>query len=323
MKTAPLTPDDLRGVFAVPPLPRRASGGRAIDFAESDRLVRHMAAGGLTRFLYGGNAFLYHATLAEYEELLGWMAGFADDQWAIPSVGPSFGRAMDQAALLRRHRFPAAMALPCADPRDAAGLEAGLREIAEAAGAGLILYLKDEGNFGADRDAGLDAVARLVDAGICVGVKYAVIRPDPTQDAYLDGLLRRVDRRFVISGIGERPAPAHLKQFRLPGFTTGSGCLAPGLSNELFRACGTGDWAAAEALRSRFMPLEDKRDAWGPARVLHAAIDLAGVASTGPIPPFVSALGEAQRSELAPVARALLATEIESRAGRGTRIGAA
>jgi dihydrodipicolinate synthase/N-acetylneuraminate lyase len=322
MKMAPLTPDDLRGVFTVPPLPRRAAGRRPIDFSESDRLVRHMAAGGLTRFLYGGNAFLYHLTLAEYEEVLGWMAGFADDHWAIPSVGPSFGRAMDQAALLRRHRFPCAMALPCGDPRDAAGLEAGLREIADAAGLGLILYLKDEGNFGADKDAGLDVVARLVDAGVCVGIKYAVIRPDPAEDPYLEGLLRRVDRRLVISGIGERPAVAHLKHFRLPGFTTGSGCLAPGLSHALFQAGAAGNWAAAEALRSRFIPLEDKRDAWGPARVLHAAIDIAGVAATGPIPPFVSALGDSQRAQLAPVARALLAVELESRPSGETRIGA-
>src|SRR5258706_5038810 len=99
MKRAPLTPDDLREVFAVPPLARRAEPGRRIDFSESDRLARHMVAGGLTRFLYGGNAFLYHLSLAEYEELLGWMAGFADGLWAIPSVGPSFGRAMDQAPL--------------------------------------------------------------------------------------------------------------------------------------------------------------------------------------------------------------------------------
>jgi dihydrodipicolinate synthase/N-acetylneuraminate lyase len=315
MKTARLTPDDLRGVFAVPALPRRPSRGRPIDFGESDRLVRHMATGGLTRFLYGGNAFLYHLMLAEYEELAGWMAGFADDHWAIPSVGPSFGRAMDQAPILRRHRFSCAMALPCGDPRDAAGLEAGLREIADAAGLGLILYLKDEGNFGPDKDAGLDVVGRLVDAGICVGIKYAVIRPDPGNDPYLDGLLRRVDRRFVISGIGERPAVAHLKHFRLPGFTTGSGCLAPGLSNGIFQACGAGRWDAAEELRARFIPLEDKRDAWGPARVLHAALELAGVAASGPIPPFVSGLDEARRAELAPVARALLTAEVAARNG--------
>jgi dihydrodipicolinate synthase/N-acetylneuraminate lyase len=322
MKRTPLAPDDLRGVFAVPPLPRRGSARRPIDFAENDRLVRHMAAGGLTRFLYGGNAFLYHVTLAEYEELLRWLSGFADDHWAIPSVGPSFGRAMDQAALLRRHRFPCAMALPSGDPRDASGLEAGLREIADTAGLGLILYLKDEGNFGTDKDAGLDVVARLVDAGVCVGIKYAVIRPDPAQDPYLEGLLRRVDRKLVISGIGERPAAAHLKHFRLPGFTTGSGCLAPGLSHGLFQACAVSNWAAAEALRSHFIPLEDKRDAWGPARVLHAAIDVAGVAATGPVPPFVSALGDTQRAELAPVARALLATEMESRPSGAARIGA-
>jgi dihydrodipicolinate synthase/N-acetylneuraminate lyase len=275
----------------------------------------------LTRFLYGGNAFLYHLTLAEYQDLLGWLAGFADGHWAIPSVGPSFGRAMDQAALLRRHRFPCAMALPCGDPRDAAGLEAGLREIADAAGLGLILYLKDEGGFGSDKEAGLDVVARLVDAKVCVGIKYAVVRPDPRQDPYLEGLLRRVDRKLVISGIGERPAAAHLRHFGLPGFTTGSGCLAPAQSQGLFAACANGEWAAAEEMRARFIPLEDKRDAWGPARVLHAALDVAGVVRMGPIPPFVTGLSEAQRTELAPIARELLAAEIAASSG-GARVGA-
>ena len=30
------------------------------------------------------------------------------------------------------------------------------------------------------------------------------------------------------------------------------------------------------------MPLEDLRDAWGPARVLHTRTELAGIAATGP-----------------------------------------
>jgi dihydrodipicolinate synthase/N-acetylneuraminate lyase len=313
MRTTPLTSADLQGVFPVPPLARASERGRRIDFAENDRLVRHMAAGGMTRFLYGGNAFLYHMTLSEYEELLDWLSGFPDGALAIPSVGPSFGRAMDQAVLLRRRRFPCAMALPCSDPRDAAGLEAGLREVAEASGLGLIVYLKDQTGFGPDREAGLDAVASLVDSGLCVAIKYAVVRPDPAQDAYLAGLLERVDRRIVVSGIGERPAIAHLRQFGLPGFTTGSGCLAPALSNALRHACAAGRWDDADRLRSRFLPLEDKRDAWGPARVLHAALDAAGIASTGPIPPFVSALSAAQRAELAPVAGDLLQNELEHR----------
>jgi hypothetical protein len=54
------------------------------------------------------------------------------------------------------------------------------------------------------------------------------------------------------------------------------------------------------------MPLEDLRDQWGPARVLHAAVDLAGIARTGPIPPFVSALDASQCATLAPVATTLL-----------------
>jgi len=311
MKTTAVSPEDLAGVFAVPPLARRDAPGRPLDLAQNDALLRHMRAGGLTRFLWGGNAFLYHVTLPEYEELLGWLAGI--EGWAIPSVGPSFGRAMDQAALLRRHRFPAVMALPCGDPRDARGLEAGMREIADASGTALILYLKSEDGFGSDLDAGLDAVARLADERVCVAIKYAVVRKDPGQDPCLEGLLKRVDRRLVVSGIGERPAVVHMSRFGLAGFTTGSGCLAPSLTTALHGACSRGSWDEAEALRAQFLPLEDRRDAWGPARVLHAAVELAGIARTGPIPPYVTALGEQQRKELAPVAEALLASDRQRR----------
>lgn len=317
MKTTPVTLEDLQGVFAVPPLARREAPGRPLDFAQNDALVRHMRDGGLTRFLYGGNAFLHHVTLAEYGELLDWLAGI--DGWAIPSLGPSFGRAMDQAPLLRRHRFPAVMALPCGDPRDAAGLEAGLREVAAAADTRLVVYLKSEDGFGSDLEAGLDAVARLVADGACVAIKYAVVRQDPGRDPYLDGLLRRVDRRRVVSGIGERPAITHMSRFGLPGFTTGSGCLAPSLTSALFDACRRGAWGDAEALRALFLPLEDKRDAWGPARVLHAALELAGVARTGPIPPFVTALEAARRTQLEPVARELLRVHAERRAATVAR----
>src|SRR3954469_14610619 len=142
MKTTPVSLEDLRGVFPVPPLARRSDARRTLDFEQNDLLVRHLAEGGLTRFLYGGNAFLYHLTLAEYEQLLDWLSGFAGDLWSIPSLGPSYGRALDQALLLRRQSFPCAMMLPSGDPRDAAGLERGYREVAEAAGLPLIAYVK-------------------------------------------------------------------------------------------------------------------------------------------------------------------------------------
>jgi hypothetical protein len=54
------------------------------------------------------------------------------------------------------------------------------------------------------------------------GHQYAVVRTDPARDTYLDGLLKRVDRQRVISGIGERPAVIHLRDWQLSGFTTGS-----------------------------------------------------------------------------------------------------
>ena len=298
MKVADLT---LSGVFAVPPLARRNDPRRTLDPDQNLRIVRHITDGGITRLLYGGNAFLYHITLAEYAELLHWLGGLPDTVWAIPSLGPSYGRAIDQAAILRKYRFPCAMLLPCRDPRDAAGLEHGAREIADATGTPLIIYVKDESDFGADRDAGLDAIGRLVRDGVCMAVKYAIVRPSAS-DPYLAGLLDRVDRNVVISGIGERPVIQHMRDWELRGFTTGSGCIAPAACQALFEAARRGTWVEAEAIRARFMPLEDLRDAWGPARVLHAATALAGIADTGPIPPYVTALEETQRQQLAPAA---------------------
>jgi 4-hydroxy-tetrahydrodipicolinate synthase len=305
MTREPYTLQDVWGIYAVPPLPRKADACRSLDFDAAERVAAHIAAGGITKYLYGGNAFIYHITLDEYEDLLGWLDAFPAARAPIPSLGPSYGRAIDQARLLQRHSFSCAMVLPCSDPRDARGLEAGLREIANTAGVPLIVYLKSEDAFGSDVDKGLDAVARLVDDGTCVSIKYAVVRDRPEEDAYLDGLLRRVDRRRVVSGMGERPAIVHLRDFALGGLTTGSGCIAPHRCSALLSACSERRWQDAEVIRSEFMPLEDLRDAWGPARVLHHATELSGLASAGPIPPYVSPLDSEQLRELAPVARSL------------------
>ena len=289
----------------MPPLARRNDARRSLDFEQSDRIVRHIAGGGITRFIYGGNAFLHHITLAEYGQLLEWLSGSSGDLWMIPSIGPSYGRAMDQALLLSRYAFPCVMMLPCADPRDVGGLERGYREVAEAASTRLIVYLKEEDNLGAKKEAGLDAVARLIDDGVCAGIKYAVVREDPGNDAYLDALLERVDRAFVLSGIGERPAVTHLRDWRLAGFTTGSGCIAPRSTQLLFEACAGGDFEKADSLRRHFIPHEDLRDQWSPAKVLHFATELAGIARTGPVPPYLSDLSAEQLEKLTVVAREL------------------
>jgi dihydrodipicolinate synthase/N-acetylneuraminate lyase len=315
-RMTPNTLDTLEGVFAVPPLARAPDKDRTIDFEQNTRIVRYIAEGGISRFIYGGNAFLYHLTLKEYDQLLEWLSSMQQPGlWFIPSAGPSYGRLMDQAPLLRRYAFPCVMALPCGDPRDAAGLERGLREFAEAAETRLILYLKEESNMGTNLAAGLDVVGRLVENGLCVAIKYAVVRQHPENDPYLQQLLERVDRRKVISGIGERPAVVHLRHWGLPGFTTGSGCLAPAMSAAVFSACRASKFADAEQIRARFMDIEDLRDEWGPARVLHHALELAGIADTGPTPPFISELPAEQQDRIRRVVQELLTLQQELVAG--------
>jgi dihydrodipicolinate synthase/N-acetylneuraminate lyase len=292
-------------VFAVPPLPRKSDARRTIDVDAAEKVARHIEAGGIMHLLYGGNAFLYHATAEDFETLAGWLASMPPSRVPIPSIGPSFGRAIDHARVLARYRFEAAMMLPCGDPRDPKGLEVGYREIAQAAGVPLIIYLKSEDAFGPDRAAGLEAIGRLMDDGVATAIKYAVVQPDPKADSYLSALLWRVEHTRIVSGMGERPAIVHLKDFKLPGMTTGSGCIAPRSCRAFYDACRRGDWTTAEELRAQFMPLEDLRDELGPARVLHQATECAGIAPTGPIPPYVSPLTGGHVATLAPVVRAL------------------
>ncbi len=292
MKRTPVGPADLAGVIAVPPLPRRADAEFSIDLPEADRLVAHIRGAGITRFMFGGNAFFYHLPLDDYRVALEWMAGLPDDCWILPSAGPGYGRLMDQAAILRGRGFPAVMLLPCSDPRDAAGMELGIRRFVERAETPVVLYLKSDDSLGADRAAGLAVLERLCAYGCCVGIKYAVVRADPAVDPYLRDVLSGVDPARVASGIGERPAVVHLRDWGLKGFTTGSGCVAPQWTQALFEAACAARWEEAERIRQKFLPLEDCRDAWNPAKVLHHAVELAGVARTGPLLPFLSALGQ-------------------------------
>lgn len=301
---------NFESVFAVPPLARTADSRHEIDLVENARIIRHIAKGGIRNLIYGGNAFLYHLTLREYEQLLEWLSQLTGDGFlCIPSAGPSWGRLMDQAPLLRRFGISTVMVLPCNDPRDAVGIGQGLREFAESSGTRILAYVKEESNLGSDIERGLDMLAGLVNDGVCVGIKYAVVRKDPAVDPYLKAILERIDRAKVISGIGERPATAHLRAWGLPGFTTGSGCVAPSQSMAILRACQQEDFAVAQQLRDQFLPLEDLRDLWGPARVLHHAVELAGIATTGAIPPFVSSLSAEQQKRIRPIAGELAAKE--------------
>jgi dihydrodipicolinate synthase/N-acetylneuraminate lyase len=191
--------------------------------------------------------------------------------------------------------------LPQTFPATPDGSEKAIRLFAERYGRPVIVYLKAE-NFLTPTH-----VARLVDAGMVAAIKYAIMRNDPAEDSFLKTLLDCVDARRIVSGIGERPATVHLRQFGLAGFTSGSVCVAPRGSTRLLAALKSGDWTAADALRAAYMPLEDLRDAHSPIRVLHEAVTLAGIADMGPISPHLSNIGAEHHASIRAVARALLA----------------
>jgi len=92
------------------------------------------------------------------------------------------------------------------------------------------------------------------------------------KEAWLDGVPFYVDRRVIVprSHIAFLFKRLRVRPKRILDLCTGSGCLAPGLSTALFRAGREKDFARAEELRSRFLPLEDARDAY--RRGLDAAI---------------------------------------------------
>ena len=302
MKTSPVTSADLRAsVIAVPPMPRHADG--TINAAANGQLLSHLRSGQVTTFMYGGNANFYNLGVRELGAVLDALTPLlAENDWLIPSVGADFGKAAEQIDLLRERAFPTAMALPLRFPANPAGVARGLGRLASRYGKPVIAYVKDEGYI---NNADL---AVLVREGSVCAVKYAIVRENPKQDAVLADLVQRIGADLLISGIGERPVIDHFRSFGLRAFTSGSTCVAPALSDRIRRALHAGDDATAAATREIFMPLEDARDAHSPIRILHAAVELAGIAPTGPIGEYLSVIDDAQVIEkLRPIAKDLLA----------------
>lgn len=300
MKTTPVTKADLeRSVLAVPPLARDKSF--ALDVEQNRKLLRYMEAGGVSTVLYGGNANVYNLGVSDHADTMRRVAELAAaDTWVIPSIGPDYGKAMDQATILRDFGFPTCMILPLAFPATPKGAALGIARVAERLGKPVIAYLKAQDHLRPE-----DVGALVRDGAVCA-IKYAVVRKNPLEDRYLDSVLEHVSREHVISGIGERPAIDHLRHFRLTGFTSGSVCVAPALSMALLRALQAGDYAKAAEIRALFLPLEDLRDGISPLRVLHEAVTLSGIADMGPQLPMLSNIDDdAQLREIKMAAKAL------------------
>ena len=288
-------------VIAVPPLARDET--LALSSAENTRVIRHLESGGIRTLLYGGNAALAHVALGEYAELLRMLVeAAADTTTVIPSVGPQYGMMMDQADVLEDHDFPTVMLLPSRDGITPAGLASGIARFVDRFGRPIVLYIKHDGMID------VPTVEQLHRDGLISWIKYAIDREDPGQDLFLNRLLDAVGADRLVSGIGEQPALVHLRDFGLVSFTSGCVCVAPDLSMSMLSALGRADYDAAEQIRGQFAPLEALRDQINPVRVLHAAVRIAGIADTGPITPFWSAVSPQQEQKIESAVRELQAT---------------
>lgn len=289
-------------VMAVPPLARRAD--YALDPAANLALIRHIEAGGVRTLLYGGNANLYHVAVSEYRDLLDLLADAASPGTrVIPAIGPDYGKMLDQARILSQSRYRTAMVLPLGGFTTSEGVEAGLTRIVDTAGIPLTLYIKNEDYVE------VDTLARLVDRGTLLAVKYAIVRADPANDPYLRRLLQQVPAAKVVSGMGERPALVHVREFGLAAWTTGSGCIAPRMVTALLHAVKSGDRDTAQRLHDAFLPLETLRDDISLIRVLHDAVTFSEIADMGPILPLLSSTPPEHHAKIEHAARELLALE--------------
>jgi dihydrodipicolinate synthase/N-acetylneuraminate lyase len=300
LKTTPVTPADLSAsVLSVPPLARRAD--LSLSPEANRALIKHLETGGVRTLMYGGNANFYHLPTSEYAATLDFLAEAAGkDTWVIPSAGADYGKLLDQAAILRSRAFPTAMALPFGKPSNDSGVATALRKFADKLGKPIIAYVKALGYI----EPG--TLGELARDGVICAIKYAVVRDDPVKDPYLDELLQHVSRDIVISGIGERPAIVHLRDFGLKCFTSGSVCVAPRGSMKILALLKAKKYDEAEKIRAAYIALEDQRDARGPIRVLHDAVTLAGIADMGPMLPMISNLEVSERATVKAAALALL-----------------
>ncbi|WP_291986672.1 dihydrodipicolinate synthase family protein [Luteitalea sp.] len=303
MITTPLTPAHFtRSVMAVPPLARAAD--RSLAEEANGRIVRHLERGGVSLLLYGGNANFYHLPLPEYDAALSMLARLAGPETlVVPSAGPTYALLLEQARAIRRQAFPTVMVLPQQGITTSEGVANGIREFVAAAGVPVIVYVKNDGYIEPADIAALDK------EGLVSAVKYAVVRKDTSDDPYLRTLTSLVDPRKVISGIGEQPAIVHVRDFGLGGFTSGCVCVAPKLSQAMLAAVTRQDWVEAERIRAIFRPLEDLRNAINPIRVLHQAVESAGIAETGPLLPLLTTVGAEHVPAIAAAAQALLAAD--------------
>jgi 4-hydroxy-tetrahydrodipicolinate synthase len=279
VKTSAVTPMDLvASVISIPPLARGADGRPCLS--ENRKLLAWLRSAGIHSFLYGGIANFFNMSVTEFPSVLDAIETFAGpEDWMIPSIGPDFGKAMDQVAILKGRDFPTAMLLPFA-PVMPAGVATGLRRLAEAYGRPLMLFFQS-----ADYLKPRDIAALLADGILCT-VEFGVRPTASGQNPFLHELLDLVgDTSHIIDARGE--SSIHdTARFGLKGFTSGMSALAPHLSTAVLKAVVAGELGKAASLVQSFAAISDLRATYSFVSVLYDALRFADIADPGVVGPF-------------------------------------
>ncbi|WP_192937504.1 dihydrodipicolinate synthase family protein [Sinorhizobium medicae] len=310
--------DYAASVVAVPPIALNAD--LTVNADANAAIIRHIEEGGVGILLYGGNANLYHFGLEDYRAgMQAVIAAASPETRIITSIGPDFGKALAQAPIARDLGLRNVMLLPTQFPADPAGVANGVRRLAAVLGHGLVLYLKRENYVDPDE------LGRLVSEGAVDFVKYAVERPDPAQDAYLDAIIAAIGKDRMASGMGETPIHDHLGGRSLTTYTSGAVCIAPSAAMELLRLYKAGRGAEAFELSRPFLEFEKVRAELGGLQVLHDGMRLAGIADTGPLMPMISNLNAEKLGPVGVAVKALQVAEADClrRAGKPSVSGLA
>ncbi len=300
MKTELPGVEDLRQtVIALPPLARDEDG--ALSRAQNQRLLRHVASGGVRVVAYAANANLYHISRTDYAAMLEMLGEITDESMvAIPGVGPDFGALTDQAEMLRGTDFPAAHLLPSHGPGTETGLLRGIRRFVEQAEKPVVLEWNREDSMP------VDGVRGLLEDGMVAWIQYGIRRDQPASDALLSEIVRVAGPGRVVSGLGERAAVVHLRDFGMPTFASGAAAIAPALAQRMLDRIRRGGVVEAEEIRGVFRKFGILREKAGAVAVLHEGVSFAGIAHTGPVLPFLSEVEDDYRSRVREAAQTLL-----------------
>lgn len=308
MKTTPFSSPDLtKSILSLPPIARSADG--SLNAVESKKIVDWLSSAAVTTFVYGGVGGFFNISMKEYAPTLDMIEEITPtDAWVVPAIGPDFGKASDQIAILRERDFPTAILLPLT-PVTPKGVATGLRRLSDAYGRPLMVFFKDPNYLQAH-----DAATLLADGVLCT-LEYGIPPEKDGSAPYLSQLLDKVGNASqIIDGAGERSIPATAK-YGLKSFTSGSGIIAPHLSMALLAAVLRDDFETAEAIKSTFAAFDALRAAHAPIPTVHDGVRLAGIAETGPFAPFFSNIDDLSAQEaIRKVVRELRAASLKTAA---------